>query len=269
MRSFLKKSMPRSSFRKPCHEVSYTRNLSEIFDHDIRKFFMNKETIKVSAEAFNDIAEWSALSKAGTNEIFDLLTSTDIIQQSTTLDYDVFSALASLTITLCESVVEKITDPLTTRNTKALEIMLLLLNSDVSSRTFNFWLCFAETSMDIADGHQGDPWLERALPILLQRSAWRDGDPDEWSAYRMDVVEVFETVCDVLGNDKINSFVFGWLSSSLGDGDVDQRMIVYYDLVLANHRSWKQHCSLCCPSSQNSRWIKVFRRVCSIRSLRF
>jgi hypothetical protein len=186
---------------------------------------VNPGTLQVAAEVFNDLTEWWSLSKAATNEIIDILTGTNIIQQFSE-ERDIFFSLTSLTITICESRIEILLSTPTPAHTKLLENMLLLLESHLSSRTFNFWVSFAEISTDIDEGHLGDSWLERALPILLQRAAWIDTDSDEWTAYRTDVVEVFEGICDVLGDNKLNSFVWGWLTNSLGPGDFDERMRV-------------------------------------------
>ena len=134
-----------------------------------------------------------------------------------------------------------------------LEIMLFLLDSEISTRTFNFWISFAESCVDIGNGHQGDPWLERALAILLQRSAWRELDRDEWAAYRMDVVELFEGICDVLGNEKINSVVLECLETAAQRGNFNERMIVCLRCLQVDYRSWRLRCSLFFPLRMNSR----------------
>jgi hypothetical protein len=106
--------------------------------------------------------------------------------------------------------------------------MLFLLNSDVSSRTFYFWISFAEASVDVDDGHTGDPWLQQALPILLEQCAWReDMDDEEWNGYRIDVVEMFEGICEVLEYDTLNSVVLHWLDSAANKENPEDRIVVF------------------------------------------
>ena len=144
------------------------------------------------------------------------------------MDLDSFSSMAYLAITLAESEAEKLLDPVTPLTSKILETMLFLLNSEISSRTFNFWISFAEASVDIDDGHRGDPWLQRALPILLQISSWRqDVDQEEWSGYRIDVVEVFEGICEVLDYETISSIVANWLEVAARREDTQEKMVVF------------------------------------------
>jgi hypothetical protein len=214
-----------SCFRILFAGCSDYRALAEVFKDHLRELFLNLGTVQTAAEVFNDVTEWTSL-KSNSNEMLELITTTDILQRSIDIDYDMFAALASLTITLGESIADAILEPFTPINARLLEIMLLLLDSDVSIRTFTFWVSFAEASVDVGDGRHGEPWLERALPILLQKSAWRDIDPDEWIAYRMDVVEMFEGICEVLGHEKINSVVLGCLENAARCGALEERMIV-------------------------------------------
>lgn len=162
------------------------------------------------------------------------IIASDIVQESYQLYLDEsiglnsFSSIAYLAVTLAESEAGRLLDPLTPLTSKILETMLFLLNSEVSSQTFNFWISFAETSVDVDDGHQGDLWLQRALPLLLQKSLWReDADREEWSGYRIDVVEVFEGICEVLDYETINSIVENWLEAAAGREDTREKMVVF------------------------------------------
>src|SRR5579862_1363746 len=120
-----------SCFRILFAGCSDYRALAEVFKDHLRELFLNLGTVQTAAEVFNDVTEWTSL-KSTSNEILELITTTDILQRSIDIDYDMFSALASLTITLGESIAEAILEPFTPINARLLEIMLLLLDSDVS-----------------------------------------------------------------------------------------------------------------------------------------
>lgn len=146
-----------------------------------------------------------------------------------------------MAITLAESAAEKLLDPLSPLNSKFLEIMLFLLNSEFSSRTFNFWISFAEASIDFGHDDQGDRWLQRALPFLLEKSSRReDMDYEEWMGYRTDVVEVFESICEALEYDTINSVVTNWLAAAASREHQDEKIVVSSRaLGIDNGSHWK------------------------------
>jgi hypothetical protein len=146
-----------------------------------------------------------------------------------------------LAITLAESAAEKLLDPLPPLHSKFLETMLFLLNSDFSSRTFNFWISFAEASIDFGDNDQGDRWLQRALPFLLEKSSRReDIDHEELMGYRTDVVEVFEFICEALEYDTINSVVTNWLAAAASREQQDEKIVVSSrSLSIGNGSHWK------------------------------
>ena len=210
-----------------------SRNLSEIFSLNVRRFFAIPETTWVAAEVYNDLAEWFSLPKSTIQVLLEIIAS-DIVQESyqlyldESIGLDSFSSIAYLAITLAESEAEKLLDPVTPLSSKILEAMLFLLNSEISSRTFNFWISFAEASVDIDDGRRGYLWLQQALPVLLQISSWReDVDQEEWNGYRMDVVEVFEGICEVLDYETINSIVANWLEAAARREDTQEKMVVF------------------------------------------
>lgn len=141
---------------------------------------------------------------------------------------DSFTAISSLAVTLAESILEKLFDPLNALNSKFLETMFFLLDTDVSSRIFNFWISLAEASVDIGDGHIADPYLRQALYILLQKSSWRDDvDHEEWVGYRMDVVEVFEAFCEILPSETLNTVTTSWLDDAANTDDGYKKIVVY------------------------------------------
>lgn len=134
--------------------------------------------------------------------------------------------MASLAITVSELDVEELLHP-TATNAKLLETMLFLLNSDLSIHTFNFWIEFAEACLDFDDGHRGDNWLQSALQILLDKSSWRDDlDTEEWTGYRMDVVDVFEGICEVLGYHVMNATMARYLEKAGQGGHIQERAVV-------------------------------------------
>jgi hypothetical protein len=105
--------------------------------------------------------------------------------------------------------------------------MLFLLGSDLSSRTFTFWISFAEASVDVGDGGQGEPWLRLALALLLEKAKWTEEiDEDEWLGYRTDVVEVFEVICEAMGFETINSVVTTWLDNATTLENSTEKLVV-------------------------------------------
>jgi hypothetical protein len=123
----------------------------------------------------------------------------------------------------------------TATSSKLLETMLFLLKSDFSLQTFNFWMEFVEASFDFDDGHSGDIWLKRALQILLEKSSYRehiDIGIEDWTAYRVDVVDVFEGICEVLGYDIMNSIVADYLNEAGHQGNIQDRAVVSDSLRL-------------------------------------
>lgn len=224
--------------------LSDTRNLAEIFTSNVARFFTNPGTIWAAAEVYNDIAEWSSLPKSTRQTLSEIIAS-NIVQESyqlylnESIGLDSFSSIAFLGITLAESEAEKLLDPLTPLSSKLLETMLFLLNSDIGSRTFNFWVSFAEGSVDIGDGHRGDPWLQQTLPLLLEKSSWgEDIDHEEWIGYRTDVVEVLEGICEVLEYETINSVVTNWLGIAANREHQD-KIVVCIHKKPRNNRHWR------------------------------
>jgi hypothetical protein len=207
-------------------------NLGDIFTANIGRFFTNASTVWTAAEVFNDIAEWSSLPKSAIQVLSDII-ATGIVQESyqlylnDSIGLDSFTVISSLAVTLAESPLEKLLDPLSALNSKLLETMFFLLNSDISSRTFNFWISLAEASVDIGDGHVTDPYLQQALPILLQKSSWReDVDHEEWIGYRTDVVEVFESFCEILPPEALNAVAASWLDNAANTRDGHKKIVV-------------------------------------------
>lgn len=181
---------------------------------------------------FNEIAEKTTLPKMIVQTLCQIVTS-GIIQESchlylaSSIGVDAFTSISLLAITLAEMDVAKLLMPLTPLNQKFLEIMVFLVDTEISARTFNFWSSFAEACVDIGDGHEGDSWLEQVLPKLLEKSAWRDDlDFEEWSAYRTDVVEVFEAICEILEREKLNSAVTLWLDAAAMKQDSEIKIVV-------------------------------------------
>ena len=74
-------------------------------------------------------------------------------------------------------------------------------------------------------------WLQRALQVLLEKSAWRDDvDHEEWTAYRMDVADVFEAICEVFGDETMNSLMAGYLENAGQREDIQERAVVLLTL---------------------------------------
>jgi hypothetical protein len=200
---------------------------------NVGAFFTNSRTIWTAADVFNDIAESSSLPKSTMQTLLEII-SHDIVPKSFemygngSIGQDSFIAISSLAVTLAESFSEQLIDPLTPLNTNLLETMLFLLSTDQGSRTFNFWISFAEASVDIDDGHRAEAWLQRTLPILLDKSSWRDdGDEEEWFGYRTDVVELFEGICEVLGHESITSVVMSCLENAAARENRQDKIVVY------------------------------------------
>jgi hypothetical protein len=212
-----------------------------------------------------------------TSDTLIQIIANDIVQESSRLyvngsiGLDSMTAIASLAITISEIDVQALVYPLPATNSKLLETMLYLLDSDLSLHTFNFWIEFAEASLDVDDGHRGDVWLQRALRILLEKSAWRDDvDPEEWIAYRMDVADVFEGICEVLGYETMNSLMTSYLENAGQREDIQERALVFLlAVVLIYLRSWRRHCSSCRASDKSLNWQMLYNRTCFPGSLRF
>jgi len=213
-------------------DINYS-NLAEIFNSNVGRFFANSGTIWTAADVFSEIAEGASLPKTTLQTLSQIVTS-GVVQESyhlylsSSLAIDAFSSISQLAITLAEADVEKLLDPLTPLNQKLLEVMVFLADTEISARTFNFWQSFAEASVDVGESHEGDFWLQQVLPKLLEKSAWRDDlDLEELSAYRMDVVEVFEAICEVLESEKLNSAVTDWLESASLKQDSETKVVVF------------------------------------------
>jgi hypothetical protein len=249
-------------FLKDAHH----RTLTEVFDSNVGLFFTNLGTIWTAADVFNDIAESSSLTKASSQILMQVLSG-DTVQKSWemyangSIGLDSFAALASLAITLVETLSAKLIDPPTSQNVRMLEIMLFLLASDQSSRTFNFWISFAEASVDIDDGHRADLWLKQALAILLDKSLWSDNmDEEEWLGYRTDVSEVFEGICEVLGPEIISSVVLASLETAASDKTLGKAVCHEF---LCSCRLSRRHCSFWCLSKQSILSTTQCRRIYS------
>jgi hypothetical protein len=176
--------------------------------------------------------------------------ASDIVQESHRLYLDgsigleSFSAIALLAIRLAETDASELLEDLNPVNSKLLEIMLFLLSSDLSLRTFTFWVSFAEASGDVGDGRLGEPWLRQALGVLLEKSALQeDVDDDEWLGYRTDVVEVFETFCEAMEFETINSVVTSWLGNATRLENSTEKLVVIesseMSMLMESH--WKSH----------------------------
>jgi hypothetical protein len=200
------------------------RNVGRIFGHS--------GTIWTAADVYGDIAEWGSLSKSVDRNLKELLTS-DIIQQAHRayaeggIGLDSFSAIGLLAIRIAETEAEKLLEDLSPINSKLLDIMLFLLSSELSSRTFTFWISFAEASVDVGDGGQGDPWLRSSLALLLEKATWtQETDEDEWMGYRTDVLEVFEVICEAMGFETVNSVVTTWLDNATTSENSTEKLVV-------------------------------------------
>ena len=221
-------------------------DLVEVFNANVHQFFVNSGTVWAAAEVFNGIAEKSLLPKATRQKLSEIITS-GIVQESyhlylnSPIGMEGFISISSLAITLAEADVDKLLSPLTPLNQKFLEMMLFLLDTEMSSRTFNFWASFAEAIVDVVAGHEGDIWLQQALCKLLDRSAWRDDlDDEEWNAYRADVVEVFEAICEVVEHEKLNSVVIESLNTAARKEDGESKVVVSMLLEKTDRRLSKQ-----------------------------
>lgn len=199
---------------------------------NVGRVFGHSGTIWAAADIYGDMAEWGSLSKSVDRSLKELLAS-DIIQQAHRLyaegaiGLDSFSAIGLLAIRLAETEAEKLLEDLNPINSKLLDIMLFLLSSDLSCRTFTFWISFAEASVDVGDGGQGEPWLRLALALLLEKAKWTEEiDEDERMGYRTDVVEVFEVICEAMGFETINSVVTTWLDNATTLENSTEKLVV-------------------------------------------
>jgi hypothetical protein len=214
------------------------RNADRVFGHS--------GTIWIAADVYGDIAEWGSLSKSVHRSLKELLAS-DIIQQAHRIyaegkiGLDSFSAIGLLAIRLAETEAEKLLEDLSPINSKLLDIMLFMLGSDLSSRTFTFWISFAEASVDVGDGGQGEPWLRTALALLLEKAKWaEETNEDEWMGYRTDVVEVFEVICEAMGFETVNSVVTISLDNATMSENSTEKLVVPQSInELAYESRWK------------------------------
>jgi len=209
-----------------------------MFNRNIGRFFTNACTIWTAADVYGDIVEWASLSKSAEHELKKLVAS-DTIQESHRLYLDgelgpeSFSAIAVLAIRLAETEAEKLLEDLNPINSNLLEIMLFLLASDLSSRTFTFWVSFAEASLDLGDGRHGESWLRQALVLLLEKATWQeDVDEHEWVGYRTDVVEVFEVICEATEFETVNSVMTSWLDNATRLDNAMEKLVVQIPAAL-------------------------------------
>ena len=172
------------------------------------------------------------MSKSAEYELKKLVTSA-IVQESHrlyldgTLEPESFFAIAILAIRLAETEAEKLVKDLNPMNSNLLEIMLFLLGSDLSSRTFTFWVSFAEATVDVGAGRRGEPWLRQALVLLLEKSTWQeDVDEDQWMGYRTDVIEVFEVICEATEFETVNSVITSWLDNAARLENAMEKLVV-------------------------------------------
>ena len=211
--------------------MSKFRNLANVISMEIRGFFNDLDVVWTAAEVLSDIAEWSKLPKSISQVVREILAD-DLVQESYkfylagSVGIDAVTAVASLAIAVAEEATVELIDHATPQASKLLETMMFLLNSDLSSRTFNFWASFAEASVD-GDESIAEPWLQKVLGITLERTCWRDDlDHEEWSAYRTDVVEVFEGLSEVLSPEILNTSVASHLDMTANGYDAQAKIVV-------------------------------------------
>lgn len=207
------------------------RNLANVISADIRGFFNNLGVVWTAAEVFSDLAELSTLPKSISLVLREILTE-DLVQESYkfylagSVGIDAVTAVASLAIIIAEETTVEMIDHPSHQTSKLLETMLFLLNSDLSSRTFNFWVSFAEASV-YEDESTAGPWLQKVLGITLGKTCWKDDlDQEEWSAYRTDVIEVFEGLSEVLNPEILNTSVTSHLDMAANGYDIQGKIVV-------------------------------------------
>jgi len=172
------------------------------------------------------------LSKSAEHELKKIVAS-NVVQETHHLYLDgrigpeSFSAIALLAIRLAETEAEKLIEDRNPINSKLLEIMLFLLGTDLSPRTFTFWVSFAEARVDVGDGRREEPSLLQALVLLLENATWQeDVDQDEWMGYRTDVVEVFEAICEATEFETVNFVITSWLDHAARLENSTKKLVV-------------------------------------------
>jgi hypothetical protein len=220
------------SYKTQGNGATNSSALSETMNRNVGRVFGHFRTIYPAADVYGDIAEWGSLSKSVERNLKELF-ATDIVQGSYrsyavgAIGLDSSSSIGLLAIRLAETEAEKLLEDLSPINSKLLDIMLFLLSSELSSRTFTFWISFAEASVDVGDGGQGEPWLRSSLALLLEKATWtQETDEDEWMGYRTDVVEVFEVICEAMGFETVNSVVTTWLDNATTSENSTEKLVV-------------------------------------------
>jgi hypothetical protein len=203
--------------------------LANVISAEIRRFFDNLEVVWTAAEVFSEIAEWGEPLSESISEVLREILANGFVQESYqfylagSIGIGAITAVALLAI----AVAEEAPVDSTPQGSKILETMLFLLNSEVSSRTFNFWVLFAETNFDSYVEAAAVPWLQRVLSITLEKACWKDDlDHEEWSAYRTDVVEVFEAMTCILKPKILNASVTSYLNITNNGYDIQEKIVV-------------------------------------------
>jgi hypothetical protein len=196
-------------------------------------FFHDAETIWSIAIVFNDISEWETLPRTIIEQIAEIIAENDLIQQSyklfreTHISVASWMALASLTSTVSLEKPDLTIHPYEPIHSKLIDLMLFLLdNAEACSVTFSFWLQFAEDQ--IIELHTEDKWLQQALIILIEKSAWTGGDDEEVEYRRQGILDLdlLETICEALGTEKTDSFVNNCLDKVTELSDLNATLTV-------------------------------------------
>jgi len=124
------------------------------------------------------------------------------------LPIEQFPLVAQLAITVAEFEIDDIFDLEDQRHEDIMNAMTILLRDmNFSSKTFTFWIAFSMACREVQHD-RGVKWLVNAMGIALENSKWRqDVDIEEWTGYRNDVEELFESFSETLGDDDIRGVV--------------------------------------------------------------
>jgi len=182
------------------------------FANNLPNFF-EPQTRWVAAEVFSDLGDWYTFSETVQYSLAQLIDEYNLIEgtyeeyRAHSIEFHSFMSMAMLAIVLAESMEERLFVPNLPCRSRVMETMLFLVDTELSSRTFNFWISFAENSSEIEDKQQGYPWLEQAFTQFFMKMCESGGDEMEWLSYRADVIEVFESILCMLGPAFLNSAV--------------------------------------------------------------
>jgi len=199
--------------------ITYPK-LAQVVMDNTAAFFQDPNTIFTAAEVFNEFDSTEGLPDKTIEVLVEILLYNGVVRESYAywkegrIDFMSFRSIASLAIAMSEATImkPKPTPPPFDLREDLLNMMMFLLDSEVGSLTFTFWieLCEGYYSLFYA------PWLQRILLILLARCKQsRDVDEDEWKAFREDVVELFEAICLRLGSETVEPIVLQYLTDAI------------------------------------------------------